>query len=99
MAMKISGAAAKMNKAAGEEPKSGHRPPAASKGGSEVGNETKADMKGAQMGQPTDGNPLRGATKELHDQHPIGYADRGPHHGTDHHLRHMPLHGMKPSGR
>jgi hypothetical protein len=83
---------AKMNKATGEEPKSGHERPAHAAG---VGNETKADMKGAQEGQPTDKNPLHGAVKELHSQHPHHYSDHGPHHGTKTHIRHEPLHGMK----
>lgn len=63
--------------------------------GSDVGNETKANMKGAQEGQPTDSNPLRGAVRELHSQHPIAHHDHGPHHGTTHHHRHEPLHGLK----
>ena len=89
---------AKMNKAAESEPKSGHMKAAGPKGmSSDVGGESKADMKGALMGDPTDGNPLRGATKELHDQHPHSYSDHGPHHGGSEHIRHMPLHGMKPS--
>lgn len=56
-----------------------------------VGNETKADMKGAMLGQPTDKNPLRGALQELGAQHPIKYDDRGPHQGKDHHVRHVPM--------
>lgn len=87
------GAEGVINRAAEQEPRSGHRPPA--KGG--VGNETKADMKGALEGSPTDHNPLRGAVQHLHEEHPIPYHDHGPHHGTDHHLRHEPLHGMKPT--
>lgn len=88
---------AKMNKAEGHEPKSGHSRPAAARGGSEVGNESKADMKGAIGGEPTDGNPLRHAVGELHSQHPIAHHDHGPHHGHTHHIRHEPLHGLKPS--
>ena len=77
--MKITGEAAKMNRAAEHQPKSGHKRPAAASGGSEVGNETKADMKGAQGGDASDG--LRGAVNELKRQHPIRYDDLGPHHG------------------
>ncbi len=60
-----------------------------------VGNETKADMKGAMsMGR---GSKLKEAVTELHAQHPHGHEDHGPHHGGKEHMRHMPLHGMKPS--
>lgn len=77
-----------MNKAEEAEPKSMHKKPAAAG----VGNERKADMKGALMGQPEDGNPLRHAVKELHSQHPIKHDDHGPHHHTTHHMRHRPMH-------
>lgn len=95
----------KMNRAEAKEPKSGHDRPAAAKGGSEVGNETKANVKGAQMGQPTDGmghvghTGLGHAVAELHTQHPIAYHDHGPHHGHDHHIRHEPMHGMSVNKR
>ncbi len=72
---------AKMNKAEAAEPKAGHKAPAAAKGGSEVGNETRADTAGTGLG---------GAVAELHSQHPIPYHDHGPHHGTTHHQRHKP---------
>ena len=36
------------------------------------------------------------AVGELREQHPQHHADRGPHHGGHEHIRHMPLHGMKP---
>ena len=75
MAMKISGVEAKMNKAAESIHKSGgevRKGPAASKGGSEVGNETKANMKGA----------LGDAVSHLHSQHPEAYDDLGPHHSS-----------------
>ena len=65
--------------------------------GSKVGNETKAAVSAAQLGNPTDSNPLTGACRELHSQHPQHYSDRGPHQGTKDHVRHMPLHGMTPS--
>lgn len=88
-----------MNKAAAQEPRSGHDAPAGSHLGKRpVGaNDTKADMRGALTGNPEQGNPLSHAKHELHKQHPIPYHDHGPHHGTDHHIRHKPLHGMKPS--
>lgn len=86
---------AKMNRAEGHEPKSGHKAPAHA---ATPGPERHADMKGALMGQPTDGNPLRGATRELKAQHPHAHDDHGPHHHTKTHERHMPLHGMKPRG-
>lgn len=89
------GKESEINRAAADMPKSGHRPPAPAAG---VGNETKADVAGALMGQPTDKNPLAGAMRELHDQHPHDYCDHGPHHGTSEHVRHMPLHGLKPAG-
>lgn len=100
--MKVTGKVGMIDKAQASEPKgSGPRvkrdAPAAARGGSEVGGERKADMKGALGGNPTDGNPLRGATKELHDQHPHHYSDHGPHHGGTEHIRHQPLHGMTPS--
>lgn len=77
-----------INDAAAREPRSGHRPPA--RGG--VGNERKPDMRGALEGEPTDGmrGGLEHAVKELHEQHPMEYHDHGPHHGTDHHMRHEP---------
>lgn len=56
-----------------------------------VGNETKADMKGAMYGEPTDKNPLRGAVSELKKQHPEKHDDLGPHHGGSSHLRHKPM--------
>ena len=95
---------AKMNRAEEHEPHSGHKRPAASRGGSEVGGESKANMKGALGGEPTDGGShvghthLSHAMKELHEQHPIEHHDHGPHHGTSHHIRHEPLHGMKSRG-
>jgi hypothetical protein len=71
------------------EPKSGHEKPAPA---APPGNERKADMKGALDG----GGDLGGAVRELHKQHPYEYDDHGPHHGTDDHIRHERLHGMKP---
>jgi hypothetical protein len=84
---------AKMNKAAGLQEKTGHEPAAKA---AKPGNETKADMKGAILGNPTDKSPLHGAVRELHAQHPHPYHDHGPHHGTTTHIRHQPLHGLKP---
>jgi hypothetical protein len=62
-----------------------------------VGNETKADMKGAMEGSPTDANPLRGAIQELGAQHPHAYHDHGPHHGTSEHRRHARAVNPNPS--
>lgn len=87
---------AKMNKAEVHEPKSGHERPARAAG---VGNERKADVKGAQDGGSMAEaaiNPLRGAREELHRQHPIAHHDHGPHHGEKHHMRHEVLHGLTP---
>ena len=96
-----------MNKAAGEMP---HRQtsskPAASKGGSEVGNETKVAVRATQEGgskaeaanSPIGSTKLGHAVRELHEQHPIHYSDHGPHHGRNDHIRHEPLHGMKSGG-
>lgn len=81
---------AKMNKGAQLQEKSG----GAKSHMVRVGNETKADMKGALDGNPTDKNPLSGAVKELHEQHPHHYSDHGPHHGTKTHIRHEPMHGL-----
>ena len=77
---------AKMNKAEKHEPKSGHSPAARASG---VGGESRANMKGAQEGNPTDGmkGHLGHAVSELKSQHPIEHHDHGPHHGTDHHVR------------
>lgn len=79
-----------------------HTPKPAGKTGnkpqSNVGGETKANMRGALMGHPEENNPLRGATKELASQHPHSYADHGPHHGGKEHIRHQPLHGLHPKG-
>lgn len=69
------------------------------------GQEKKADVKGAEdggsmaevKGDPMRGQGLKGAVEHLHSEHPVAYHDHGPHHGTDHHIRHEPLHGMKPT--
>lgn len=91
---KMMGKEGKMNRAEGEEPKSGHAHPAGGKM-HEAGPEVKAEMSQALNGNPTDHNPLRGARRELETQHPHAYHEHGPHHGTSDHIRHMPLHGMK----
>lgn len=83
--MRPMGKESKMNRAESAEPRGGHERPAPAAG---VGNERKADVRGAQMGSPEDGNPLRGATRELHSQHPHQYHEHGPHHGTRDHIRH-----------
>lgn len=74
--------------------------PAGKAHGSPVGNETKANVRGAQEGgsmAEASGNPLTHAKHELHSQHPHAYHEHGPHHGTTEHIRHSPLHGMTPS--
>ena len=66
-----------------------------------VGNETKADIAGAQGSSPSSvvsNTSLRHAVDALHKAHPIKHDDLGPHHGTNHHDRHVPLHGLKPTG-
>lgn len=95
--MKPMGEEAKINRAAAEEPRSGHTAPSPAK--KPVGASRKADVQGAMLGQPEDGNPLRHAKHELHSQHPHEYHEHGPHHGTKEHIRHMPLHGMTPSSK
>lgn len=94
---KSGGAEGKINRAAAEEPKhGGNKRPAPAAG---VGNERKADVRGAQDGgSAAEAGGLSHAMKELHEQHPIAHHDHGPHHGTDHHLRHEPMHGMKNKG-
>src|ERR1700677_1745703 len=78
---------ARMNRAEEHEPRGGgdsNKKGAAARRGNEhdhVGNERSPDMKGAMEGNPTDHNPLHGAVKELHSQHPIHHDDHGPHHG------------------
>lgn len=100
MHMKPVAGEAMMNKAEMHEPKSGHKAPAGAKGmGSDVGGESKANMRGALDGSHVGHTHLSHAMKELHEQHPIKHHDHGPHHGSDHHIRHEPLHGMKPGKR
>ncbi len=75
---------------------------------SKVGNETKADMKGAMsegggpkisesMGDTVRNRGLGGAMDVLKKEHPIKYDDLGPHHGGGSHLRHETLGGLKPT--
>ena len=93
------GAQKKINRAQEHEPKEGLRKaPAAARGGEEVGQDKRADMRGAQLGgSAAEGshNPLRHAKEELHRQHPIAHDDHGPHHHTDHHERHEPMHSKR----
>ncbi len=72
--------------------------PAASKGGSEVGEEKHYSRK-AWTGNPSEHNPLKGAVGHLKSEHPYKHDDHGPHHGKKHHDRHEPLHGMHPKSR
>lgn len=78
-----------MNKAAGRVPS--NSAPTSRRNTGSVGNESKADMKGAMEGQPNEKNPLGGAIRELHSQHPHAYDDHGPHHGDMSHVRHKPM--------
>lgn len=99
MGMKMAGGKAGRINAAQESVHKGggdrRERPAGPKGTeSAVGPQKRGDVKGAQMSNPG-GNPLRAAKSELHKQHPIKHDDLGPHHGTSHHIRHEPLHGMK----
>lgn len=88
---------ARMNRAAESPHKSGgddrRNDSGASKSrGSDVGNERKADMKGAFGSNPgVEKNPLRHATSELREQHPHHHMDRGPHHHTTTHVRNKPF--------
>lgn len=70
-----------MNKASEEEPKSGHRPPAVARGGSEVGEETKAHVQRAQGEAGGMAGNMGHAVRELKRQHPEAHDDHGPHHG------------------
>ena len=86
------GDASKINKAAeSESGNRGMKAPSSRRNSGGVGNETKADMKGAMQGQPSDKNPLKGAMQELHSQHPHKYSDHGPHHSDMSHVRHKPM--------
>lgn len=40
---------------------------------------------------------LKSAVDDLYKQHPQGYDSHGPHHGTQDHVRHQPLHGLRPT--
>lgn len=58
-----------------------------------VGQEKKADMRGAGLGGA---GALGMACRELREQHPVKYDDMGPHHGGMEHVRHEPLAGLRP---
>jgi hypothetical protein len=89
------GKESEINKAAAEIGSSAGAPRTRAGAGT-VGGETKAEMSEAFGSNPgMEKNPLRGAVTELAKQHPIAHDDHGPHHDTDHHLRHEPLHGLK----
>lgn len=69
---------------------------------SDVGNETKADMKGAGVmgARSTVGeSSLMHAVRGLKAEHPQRFDDLGPHHGGMEHVRHMPLGGLRPGGK
>lgn len=74
---------AKINSAAAAQPRSGHEAPG---GGGKAASSLAGKMSGANMG-----GAFSGAVAELHAQHPIPHHDHGPHHGTDHHIRHQPM--------
>lgn len=84
--MKPMASPAKINSAAAAQPKSGARAPAAS---GKAASSEAGKMSGANMG-----GAFSGAVAELQSQHPIAHHDHGPHHGTDHHIRHKPM-GLK----
>ena len=64
-----------------------------------VGNERKADVRGAQeggsraeaAGMGPGHSHLGGAVKELREQHPHHHSEGGIHHTSDH-IRHVPHH-------
>ncbi len=89
----------RINRAQEHEPHEGaKKKPSASRGGSEVGQERHADMRGTQLGGSRAegaGNPLGHAVHELKTQHPEHHHDLGPHHGGRTHERHEPMHGLK----
>jgi hypothetical protein len=77
-----------INRAAGAQPKSGHHGPAGKSSGSMVGNETKANTRGAGLSNSSSvvgTTSLSGAMKSLKADHTSG-------------VNHMPLHGMKSGG-
>lgn len=89
MARAGKGPEGRINKAAGENPRSGRHSPAATGGGSRVGNETKAATKAAGL-DPKESivgtTSLSAGVGHLVKDHAEGCA-------------HMPLHGMKSSGK
>ena len=100
--MRVAPKEAKMNRAENAEPKARVRMRVdGSQGeGSDVGSERHAAIRAVQEGgsmAEESGNPLTSARHELKSQHPHEYHEHGPHHGTKDHIRHVPLHGMKPS--
>ena len=72
-----------------------------------AGSERKVDTKGAGIGPAgaasakggsvVGDTSLRGGTKELTRQHPHGYMAAVGNKETSDHVRHMPLHGLRPS--
>lgn len=68
---------------------------------SDVGNETKADTRGAGLDRTRSGivgnATLAHAVEHLKAEHPHRYDDHGPHHHGSM-TKHIPLHGMKPGG-
>ncbi len=91
----MSGASGMINKAAAEMPS---RETKSRVNTGSVGSERPVSPRVVQEGgsaAEAGGNSLRQATGELKSQHPIEYHEHGPHHGTDHHVRHAPA--VKPN--
>lgn len=93
---RMNAAAGNVHKAEGDDRKNASGAKKGNRAESNVGPQKHAEMNEAFGSNPgTEHNPLRGATSELHRQHPIKHDDHGPHHHTDHHIRHEPMHGLK----
>lgn len=89
--MSGAGKAGEINRAATERPS---RQVMSKRDIGSVGRETPVSPRVVQEGgsaAEAAGNPLRGAMRELHSQHPHHYTDHGPHHGTSDHIRHEGL--------
>ena len=87
-----------------EDPaKSGIRKPAAAGSGTHAVGEERPSARAtsAAHGGATSSlvgvTGLKSAVDELYKEHPHGYDQHGPHHGTSDHVRHMPLGGLRPT--
>jgi hypothetical protein len=100
------GAERRMNRAEEDVhkmPKAGGRPHTAG-----VGSERPVSPSVDQLGGPKaeargsvihdNEGRLGHAMHELKSQHPHHHMDRGPHHGGHEHIRHEPMHGLRPGG-